>query len=345
MKNIWNKSIPFPDFSQIETIRGAKYITVHTAREDGYHFSLGAAIIKHKGILRVSFSNSWRKENDDLTILAEKYSTDSGNTWHDNIIAKNESGLGRSHGVYFEKDGELYVFCPVAEFDRIDRYPGLKTEAYKLCGRGEYESLGVVLPGDFWPMCEPIVLNDGKLLMAGLETDQAQAAVALCGGEDITKWEMKIIPNPNQFKYWGETTVIAYPDRLIAFVRGSNGIGSILVSESRDGGNSWSGLEESDFPIANSKMYGGTLSNGLKYLAFNIKDRGYRDTLALAIGKDSFEKLYLLRDGFDAPPRFRKQNMWCYPYAFEDTETRTLYIAYSKNKEDCEMIAIPTENL
>ena len=44
-------------------------------------------------------------------------------------------------------------------------------------------------------------------------------------------------------------------------------------------------------------------------------------------------------------PRFWKRNEWSYPYAYEDKETKKLYVAYAKNKEDCEIAIIPTESL
>lgn len=344
MQALWNQIKAFPAVSELKPLKGTEYINVHTAEENGYHFSLGAAVVKHRGILRVSFGNSWRLENDDRTVLTEKYSADGGKTWQSALIAATEDSYGRSHGVYLERDGELYSFYPVAQFDAAKGYLNLKMEAYRLGASGEYERLGIALDADFWPMCEPMRLENGSLLMAGLETDNAQAAVALCHGNDLLRWEMKILPNPNGYKYWGETTVLKYPDRLLAIVRGGKGTKTVLVSESRDGGDSWTGLEESNFPIANSKMYAGTLSNGLRYLVFSLSVKGHRDVMAIAVGKDLFERAYVIRNGFDAPGKFYN-NQWCYPYAYEDVENKLLYVAYTKNKEDCEMIRIPVDSL
>ena len=81
---------------------------------------------------------------------------------------------------------------------------------------------------------------------------------------------------------------------------------------------------------------------------FNVRDRGEkigRDTLAIAVGKDTFERVYLIRDGFDEAPVFWMHNEWCYPYALEDEENGLLYIAYAKNKEHCEIAVIPTASV
>lgn len=345
---LWKEEIKFPDFEHFWDIRNIEFRTAHCLDEKGYHFLLGAAVVKHENTLRVSFAQSLKTENDDHTRLMEKVSFDGGFSWTENIIAETEDGFGRSHGVYFPYQNKLYVFCPRARYDRIDRYPELKTEIYRLGNDGKYQLLGTALDGDFWPMCEPIALENGTFLMAGLKTDSGTAAVALCDGTDITKWNMTELPNPRNFRYWGETTVLRKENRLIALVRNSGRIRNILTSESTDNGITWTGLSESDFPASHSKLYTGTLKNGLSYLVFNVRDRGERigrDTLAIAVGYRVFERVYLIRDGFDGLPVFWQHNEWSYPYAFEDTEKDLLYVAYAKNKEHCEVAVIPTESL
>jgi len=344
MYSLWNGQKKFPEYEEMLKIKNIEYVNVHTAIKDEYQFLLGAAIIKYKDKLFSSWGNSFRGENDDNTILAQKCSIDGGKTWNDyRKISKTDKGFGRSHGVYFEYEGNLYAFCPKAKYDKIDAYPDLKMEAYKLEKTGEWACLGVVLDEDFWPMCEPIKLDNGGFLMAGLKTDTAEAAVALCDGKDITKWIMKVIPNPENYEYWGETTVLKQNDKLIAIVRGGKGAECILVSESYDNGNSWSGLEKSNFEISNSKMYAGTLSNGSKYLVFNAKCEKYRETLCIATGKEIFDKVYVIRHGFEEPPAFWNTNEWCYPYAYE--ADGILYVVYAKNKEDCELAIIPVASL
>ncbi len=350
MIELWNKNIPFPAFSEIAEVKGMKHITSHAAGEEGYHFLLGSAIIKHKGTIYASWANSWREENDKHSILAERRSEDGGKTWSEIIaIAGPENGYARSHGVYLEHNGKLYAFCPKAKYDDIAAYPDLKMEGYLLGEDGKYEYLGVVLDDDFWPMCEPISLDDGSLLMPGLHTGGGFgpnncAAVALCDGRDLTKWEMVKIPNPDGYEYWGETTVIKYPDRLLAISRASGTLNA-LVSTSLDGGKTWSGLSESNLPISQSKMCGGVLSNGLSYLVFNMAERGYRDTLAITVGKDTFEKIYIIRDGFDQKPKYQPSNEWSYPYAYEDKESGLLYVTYNHDKEDNEISVIPISSL
>ncbi|MBQ3140702.1 MAG: exo-alpha-sialidase, partial [Clostridia bacterium] len=305
MFTIFDPNAVFPTPKQMLPIRGLIFHRVHTAEEDGYHFLLGAAIIRHKGTLYCSWGNSLVTENDDHTVLAQRRSLDDGRTWGPpEIIGGIDSGFGHSHGVYFEHGVLLYAFCPRARYDKIDAYPDLMTEAYRLQEDGTWQSLGIAVDSDFWPMCQPIVLGDGSLLMAGLKSATGEAAVALCSGRDVTQWEARVLRNPSDRYYWGETTVVPFPDRLTAIVRSGDDYAGALVSHSFDNGRSWSDLEESNLPIAQSKLYGGVLSTGEQYLVFNAPGDAHRDTLCIAVGNGCFERVYLIRHGYQTPPRY-----------------------------------------
>ena len=346
MYHLWNAREIFPEKEDMHEIKDIEFVDVHTAVKGEYHFLLGAAIIKHNNQYFTSWGNSFRGENDDNTIFVQKTSKDRGKTWNDyKTISSKEIGFGRSHGVFFEFKNKLYAFCPKAKFDKIDAYPELKMEAYTLNSKGEWDNIGIVLEDSFWPMCEPIVLDNGTILIAGLETINGEGAVALCRNGDLTKWEMKTFPNPRNYSYWGETTVLKEKDRLVAIVRGHTDIGRALISESFNDGEEWTALEKSNFPISPSKMYAGTLRSGKNYMIFNASTDAYRETLCIAVGEGTFNKVFCIRHGFDDTPRFWHCNEWCYPYAYEDCDTNKLYVVYAKNKEDCELAIIPIESL
>ena len=352
MYELWTNGMPYPAIEDMQSVKDAEYVTVHDSREGEYQFMLGAAIIKHKGAFYCSWANSFRGENDDNTILAQKQSFDGGKTWQNYVRLSDKTvGFGRSHGVYLEHDGELYAFCPKAKFKEITHYPELKTECYRLSPDGSAENLGIVIDVDFWPMCQPIKLDDGGYLMAGLKavcTLESRAAFARCDGSDITKWEVSYPENPENYDYWGESTVIKLENKLLAIIRGGMKAPCALVSESFDGGRSWTPVQKTNMPAALSKMYALNLSDGRICLVYNTASVKGRDTLCIATGKESFDKVYTVRHGFDAPPKFGNETKpweWCYPYAYEDVEARKLYVAYSKHKEDCELCIIPIDSL
>ena len=327
MYNLWNPEKRFPKFDEIKKIENTEYINVHTATDREYKFLLGANIIRHNDVFYASWGNSGEKENDDNTVLAQKTSLDGGKSWGDfQVISRKDEGFGRSHGVFLEYEGSLYAFCPKAKYKYAcySEELELKMEVYRLNNEKKWEWLGIVTEDDFWPLCEPVVLENGTIIMGGLEINEHRAAVALCDGKDLTKWKRVVLPNPECYTYWGETTVMKKSDKLVAVVR--YGGGCALVSESMD-----------------SKLYAGTLSTGENYIVFNAQGEKYRDTLCVAVGEEYFERVYIIRHGFDKPPVFQEINEWCYPYAYEDEGK--LYVIYANNKENCELAIIPLESL
>lgn len=332
--------------SNISYADGIQYVTVHKAKAEGHHFLLGGSIIKYGDVWICSYGQGWRTENDNGSRFACKYSYDNCQTWSEEVeIAGVEGKYCRSHGVLFEYQGKLWAFCPRAAFGSVPDgvYPELIMEAYTLQEDMSWKYEGNVLDDAFWPLCEPIVLANGNVLIAGLDTRNGGAApaIALSDG-DMTKWEMINIPNRSKINLWGETSVIDYGDRLVAFIRTNSG--KVAVSESTDYGKTWSSLILSDFDIANSKVYGGVLSTGSKYLIYNL---GSRATMMIAIGDTDgsygFNSMYLIRNGYVTEPNFLNNRQWAYPYAVE--ENGYLYVVYSEHKENCELAIIPISSL
>lgn len=340
---LWTEKRPFPD--RPAPLRGAAYVTIHKAEEDGYRFLLGNAVKMHGGILHAGWANSWRYENDERSMMAERVSYDGGATWSGVCPVAGPSGDGfcRSHGVYMELDGSLFAFCPRARFHGGIEYTDLRCERYELTQSG-WEYRGMAVDAPFWPMCEPI-MTGGRYLMAGLQTVTYQAAVAL--SDDGARWEMSELPNPDGLLMWGETTVIDRGKYLTAVIRSQrpDGKDRALVSDSLDYGVSWTPIRESNLPMIASKPYGGRLSTGEIYLVFNAPAEGRQDRsrLVIAVGRGSLERVYIIRDGFTIKPRFGSRQEWSYPYAAE--AGGRLYVSYNANKEDAELAVIPVGSL
>lgn len=323
---------------------GISYVKVHDARDD-HHFLLGASIIKHGNLWICAYGQSRLKENDCESRFACRYSFDGCLSWsEETVIAGPEGDRSHSHGVLFDDNGTVWAFYPGARYAGGSTYPELKMEASVLRDHGlVWEKKGVVLDTDFWPLCEPMRLDDGSLLIAGLYTANSGSAPAVAVNRgDLMKWELSLIPDPSGIKPWGETSVVGYSDRLVAFVRTAKG--KAAFSESFDSGRTWSALALSDHGIADSKMYGGTLGTGSRYLIYNS---GSRKTLSVAVGKtdgsEGFSASYLIRNGWKKDPVYLNNRQWSYPYAVEDDGK--LYVVYSENKENCELAIIPISSL
>ncbi len=321
-----------------------EYVSVHKAQADGHHFLLGASIIKHDGFLICAYGQGLLTENDSGSRFACKYSYDMGKTWSEEVvIAGPEGRYSRSHGVLFEYENTVWAFAPKAMYGHGGGYPGLVMEAYTLCEDMSWESHGTVLDENFWPLCEPMVLENGNILIAGLNCKSGAApAVAISDGDDLTSWRMITLPNKNNLSVWGETSVVDYGDRLVAFIRSASS--KMAVSQSFDNGETWTSFTLSDFNIADSKVYGGTLSTGSKYIVYNL---GSRATMMISVGeKDGsygFTTSYILKNVFDSKPVYWASNEWSYPYAYE--ADGNLYVVYAKNKEDCELAIVPLSSI
>lgn len=327
---------------------GIEYIDVHNAQEDGFHFLLGASIVKFGDLWVCGYGQSLVRENDTNTRFACKYSEDGCKTWSEEyVIGPIEEAYCRSHGVFYNAGETLYAYAPRAAFGRSTatiHYPGLVMEAYKFNPEDRsWTNLGIVLNDAFWPLCEPMEIAGDKLLMAGLDckTGTEQAAIAIADKNDPLAWEMIMIPNYSGLKLWGESTVIDYGDRYVLFCRTT--AGKYAVSESTDGMH-WSSLRYTDLQASNTKAYGGTLSTGSRYLIYATDSRKHQ--IIAVGGKDGsygFSKFYYVRSGYNTEAQFFDSKQWAYPYAVE--EDGKLYVVYSEHKENCELAIIPIESL
>ena len=321
-----------------------RYITVHTAKADAHHFLLGASIVKYRDMWVCAYGQSMELENDSRTRFACKYSFDNCATWSNEVeIAGVDGDHSHSHGILFKYGDRLLAYCPRANYEAGNFYPDLRMEAYSLSEDLTWKFEGVALQDTFWPLCEPMLLDNGDLLIAGLSNrnaghGRATPAVALASGNDPFHWKMVTIPNPEQIKLWGETSVIDYGNRLAAFIR--TPVGKAAISESFDHGKSWTPLAISQVDAANAKIYGGTLRSGDKYLIYNFESR---KNMIIALGECgkgyAFPNVHPIRQGYRVPPAFLNNPQWAYPYAVE--EDGNLYVVYSENKENCELAIIP----
>ena len=350
---------------------GIEYIDVHDAEAEGHHFLLGTSMLKYNDMWICAYGQGKTLENDGASRFACKYSYDDMKTWTEEYVIADADGAedtdgdgvydswtdsdgdgtydawARSHGVLYSDGETAWAFGPYAFFDATTDYDGqMKMEAYTLNDDLSWTNKGVVCE-DFWPLAEPIEIADNKLLIAGLDCREGKTwsgAVAIADKDDLLNWDVYFIPNGNSLGLWGETAVINYGDKLVAFVR-TAGEGYFAVSESTDNGVTWSDLVVSDFVAAGSKPYGGVLSNGSKYLIYNYDSA--RSKLVIAIGEPDgsygFTKQYFIRDGFEKESVYPFKQGWAYPYAVE--EDGYLYIGYAENKQNCEIAKVPISSL
>ncbi len=339
---------PIPENpQQIPFVPGIEQRTIHRAKRGGYHFLHGAAIIHYRGVLYANWANSPVNENGPHETLQGRRSTDGGRTWSDvEMIGRGFEGpMRHSHGVLFEHQGELWSICArfgVGEPGR--HFPGLQAEAFVLDEtRSRWRSRGIVMQ-NCWPYDEPVEMANGNFITGGQDKD-GLPVVAISHGSDVTQWDSILLPYDSKLApNFGETTVWAEGNHVVAVIRGGKGVA--WVTTSNDFGRTWSKAQPSNLPMPRAKAYLGKLSTGQLYLLSNLKNR---DTLVISVSKPgemTLSKMWRIRHGQSVPPRFpgrAKAKQWSYPYGYE--HDGRLFVVYSIGKEDCGLSILPINSL
>ena len=344
---LWTGAEIPTDITEIPFVPNVVHRTIHQAGMDTDKFLHGAAIVFHKGLFYANWANSPVNENGPHETLKGRRSTDGGKTWPIlETIGPGFHGEERhSHGILFVHQGELWTICSrfgVGTPGR--RFPGLQAEAFVLApDTDRWLSRGIVME-NCWPYDEPVRMANGNFITGGQDKD-GLPVVAISRGNDVTQWETISIPYNRRLKpSFAETTVWSEGERVLAIIRGGNGIA--WVSVSGDNGRTWSKARASNFPMPRAKAYLGKLSTGQLYLLSNLKNR---DTLAISVsksGENSLSSIWRVRHGKTVAPRFpgrAKGKEWSYPYGYE--HDGHLFVVYSVGKEDCGLSVIPIKSL
>jgi hypothetical protein len=332
---IWDGG-PVPNSAEIPVLPGVEFhvIKPYEFPKDGYRFLHGVALAWHQGRLYASFGHNRGGENTDTEEARGRASDDGGKTWSEIFtIDAGQPGLGVSHGVFLSHGGTLWTFHGA--------YHGIMenvhTRAYVLDeSSGYWQPKGVVVEGGFWPMQQPLKMADGNWIMSGARVgDGNPAAVAISHGEDLTKWDLVVIPRPPSLPMWGESSVILDSPRVVNIARhGSQAVS--LVATSEDYGRTWTPSRPGNLPIVTSKPYTGTLSTGQNYLiCTTTADSGRRRwPLTIAVsrpGQRELSQVFVIRHALfpEGPGESHEQAALAYPYAIE--HDGKLYVGYSNS--------------
>jgi hypothetical protein len=334
---LW-KGAPVPKTADMPVLKNVEFSVIkpYEFKKDGYRFLHGVALGWHKGTLYASIGHNQGGENTDTEEARVCHSDDNGKTWSalKTIDGRREPGTGVSHGVFLSHKGIFWSFHAAYKGTMKD----VHTRAYLLNEEdGSWERKGTVIGGGFWPMQEPIRMDDGNWIMGGLRVGGGNpAAVAISHGDNLLKWDMIMIPNARSTgKMWGESTVIVDGKNITNISRYGK-VSKALAAVSKDYGRTWTKMRVSNLPMATSKPYTDTLSTGQRYLicSTTADGEGRRSPLTIAIsrpGKDFFSKVYVIRHAVfpEGPGESHKNAALSYPYAIE--HDGSLYVGYSNS--------------
>ena len=350
---VWAPEVPYPAVADIRLPDRITHVFVHRG-SNPYRFLHESVIIRHDNSFFMGWNNGptaesekgtvvrWIRMDDDLNRVTEpravapplKHET---TVWESMQLLSWRGGvwafLGQvhSHPRDSENAGGLMV---VFRFDDASR-------TWIEQGRTE----------GFHPLNRPQQTAAGNWVMGG-QYNLIQPRVAISKGDDLSAWDVVEIPStPADRVNYAETSLIADANVITAHVRTTHEDEALYVSESRDGGRTWSRLRAGNLPVTSAKTCAGRLSTGQRYLAFNVRPvdaaTSPRDALAVAVSEPEgkhFRKLVLIRNG--RPPQtrepgFAKDPQWAYPSVEE--YGGNVYISYSVTKEDCCVSILPLD--
>lgn len=357
---LWPVDLPVPKANALAPLQGVEFhvIKERVPEQDGYNWLHGVALAMHGDRLVSSFGHNTGSENTASEVANGNVSLDGGKSWGPlfEIDAGADENLAVSHGVFLSQDGKLWAFH--GAFTR--RMQDVHTRAYVLDdATGEWRPQGVVAKDGFWPMQEPQKMADGNWIMAGISVADGYggpndpAAVAISENVNFTKWTVIRIPKAANLEMWGESTVLVDGPEILLISRYRKPVA--LTSISRDYGRTWTPVRESRLPMAASKPYAGTLSNGQRYLVCTTSaDSGNRRwPLTIAVtrpGEKQFRRVFRIRDAkHGGPGESHEKAALAYPYAIE--HDGKLFVAYSNsggrggNRNSAELAVIPLSSL
>ncbi|MEP1648370.1 LamG-like jellyroll fold domain-containing protein, partial [Rhodopirellula bahusiensis] len=304
---LWDEASPLArakDLPQLSNV-DFRVIKKWDKPRDGYTFLHGVSLAWRKGKLFASIGHNKGDENTVTEEAQFRVSEDEGKTWGplQVIDAGEEDNLAISHGVFLSHGETLWAFqgCYYGKMDDIH------TRAYRLDdSTGKWKPLGVIIKDGFWPMNQPVRMDDGNWIMPGFlgrrysGDDAFPAAVAISHANDFTQWDLvKIHVDASIHRMWGESSLWVDGSSVFNVAR-YGGDAKALIAKSGDYGRTWSPSEITNLPMATSKPAAGVLSNGQRYLICTTaaENGGKRSPLTIAVsrpGENMFTKVFVIR--------------------------------------------------
>lgn len=308
--------------------------------EKGHMFLHEAAIIEFKGVLYTSWYQCEVKELKGPTPICGRRSFDGGKNWTDiEVIAEDKSGeILFCPPVYGICDGKLYMFInQMVSADHMhsldlyvlnedtDRFEllwsrpipfKLNTNVYEL-SNGKLMLPGRIAEPDGFPVTPAVLISDSGKIDYEWRLVKIQEDGMLPDGAHLEHAEISAIVNENKVYIFNRNDYRKVP----------------LIYLSEDNGESWSKVMSHNIPLAATKIYSGTLSDGRNYIIGNVFNDYKRDRFAIFVSEPHtmhFTKGYWIQDIF--AKEHAVGAAWHYPVAYE--ADGKLYVIYTVNMNE-----------
>ena len=288
--------------NKVNQLSGIKFVSIKMSEQGGYKWQHGVSMT----FFNNKFYATWGRNKGAENTAGEEsviFVSDDALTWTHLADLVPETDYSYSHGVIFEHNNNLMLLTPhfagnSSTSPTGTRFVNLSMHGYIVDGAALTKMPFEVL--DFWPLQQPVRMNNGNYIMGGID-EYWRAAVAISDGEDFTSW--RVVKIPYMGCGWTETNIMVENNKVIASIRKENPYDvkdtRLGISYSDDYGENWSLIQESDMRFSNSKPCTGTLSDGNEYLIGNslMGAISSRRALTISLGKNGiYEDLYVIRD-------------------------------------------------
>lgn len=334
----------------------AEIATVYRAEPGEYQYNHHAAIVHFQGRFFASWSAG--AVNEDAPGQTVRYAvSDDGRQWSAaaDVTPRPEGRLRWTAGQFWVRGDDFYCLahrCTRARYVDGEGAPGvcwmdLAAEAFRWTGDG-WAPQGVIIE-DFYINEGPRALPDGTFLMTG-ENARHESTVARGGMDGIRDWQPVIVaPRTPTCKMSEPTWFLTEHGVVRLLMRDDGGSRRLWLSESADGGRTWTAPQATDFTDAQSKLITLNLSDGRVALVSNPSPGNLRRRLlAVAVSDDGreFTRMHALRCDPAGAARLKGMHKvpgFDYPNAVE--ALGRLWVTYAVNKEDIEVLSLPVDGL
>jgi len=353
---VWDPAVSFPSPQEMCELDVVTHVSVERAQKGGYHYLHEATIARHRDLFYMGWANHRTRETGDHDELVRGCTSPDALHWSKPEIWAQAPLIGatsHNHPLLFSHEGTLYGFFVCW---REGHFP--TTEVFTLddsTGKWVHHKESAIPL--FVPFCTPQRMDNGNWVIGG-ERHWDDAAVAISDGDNLLKWRMVTVPRPKSLRLLFPECALVHRgnNRLLILCRplyhtpGFAGPCTAPVAESFDGGETWTALCLSNFPLGESQPFAGRLSTGQNYLLTNsLEDQRCLLTIALTgpegglfrrilkVRHQQWPKVRLFENSLGRPTEL------AYPGAIE--HDGKLYIAYSQGKEDCSLSIVPIDVL
>ncbi|CAN5492091.1 hypothetical protein BH10ACT7_BH10ACT7_21000 [soil metagenome] len=320
--------------------------TVYTGVQNTSAFNLHSYLTYFDGQFIAIWSSGYVGEDNEGQVIRYATSADAA-TWSSaSVIAGPTTGLRYIARGLWIRDGELYALMTS---DEPGDYFGESLElfAYQWDSVNDtWVSAGLVFD-DAINNFAPQATDDGEWIMTRRDSDMT-SSILKGGVTGIDDWTPIALPEGPAGSRLDEPDLIVRDDHAIsAHIRDNAQSFRLVRTISTDDGETWSPAEVTNFPDSRAKNNNLRLSTGEFALINNPRTSTSRLTLSIALSDDglSYDRIGVIREGATAPrwPGNAKSSGYMYPQGYE--HDGVLYVIYSLNKEDIQVVAMDLDDV